>query len=283
MMEDFDIPLRRAPVAETPIASGGGIYAKIYRHSRSDFEAPSIDNHEVVLVLQGCGMARRTLSDGRKQSFRFRSGLIAVTPAGETQQLSLSEESLAIHFYVTPSRLTSVVGHKFDPFPAFGARDEALSSLGRLLSTELMTGLPSGSLFSDHLAVAILERFPRSLSQTETPDYRRERLAPWQLRRAKSVIRGNIRKSWSLEELAAEVGTSASHFCRAFRNCEGIPPYRYLTGLRIEHAKKLLTLSSIPFSMIAEEIGCETAGQFSRLFKREAGMSPTAYRREFER
>jgi transcriptional regulator GlxA family with amidase domain len=53
--------------------------------------------------------------------------------------------------------------------------------------------------------------------------------------------------------------------------------------LRIEHAKKLLTLSSIPFSMIAEEIGCETAGQFSRLFKREAGMSPTAYRREFER
>jgi hypothetical protein len=56
MMEDFDIPLRRAPVAETPIASGGGIYAKIYRHSRSDFDAPSIDNHEVVLVLQGCGM-----------------------------------------------------------------------------------------------------------------------------------------------------------------------------------------------------------------------------------
>jgi transcriptional regulator GlxA family with amidase domain len=50
------------------------------------------------------------------------------------------------------------------------------------------------------------------------------------------------------------------------------PPYRYLTGLRIEHAKKLLTLSSIPFSMIAEEIGCETAGQFSRLFRREAGQ-----------
>ena len=71
MMEDFDIPLRRAPVAETPIASGGGIYAKIYRHSRSDLEAPSIDNHEVVLVLQGCGMARRTLSDGRSP---FASG-----------------------------------------------------------------------------------------------------------------------------------------------------------------------------------------------------------------
>jgi AraC-like DNA-binding protein len=35
--------------------------------------------------------------------------------------------------------------------------------------------------------------------------------------------------------------------------------------------------------VVAEEIGCETAGQFSRLFKREAGMSPTAYRREFER
>jgi hypothetical protein len=62
MMEDFDIPLRRAPVAETPIASGGGIYAKIYRHSRSDLEASSIDNHEVVLVLQGCGMARRRLA-----------------------------------------------------------------------------------------------------------------------------------------------------------------------------------------------------------------------------
>ena len=70
-MQDFDIPLRRAPVAETPTASGGGIYAKIYRHSRSELEAPSIDNHEVVLVLQGCGMARRTLSDGRSP---FASG-----------------------------------------------------------------------------------------------------------------------------------------------------------------------------------------------------------------
>jgi hypothetical protein len=77
MMDDFDIPLRRAPIAEMPIASGGGVYAKIYRHSRSDFEAPSIDNHEVVLALQGCGMARRTLSDGRKQSLGFRSGLNA--------------------------------------------------------------------------------------------------------------------------------------------------------------------------------------------------------------
>jgi transcriptional regulator GlxA family with amidase domain len=103
------------------------------------------------------------------------------------------------------------------------------------------------------------------------------------LRRAKTLIRDNIRKSWSLEELAAEVGTSVSHFCRAFRNSEGIPPYRYLIGLRVEHAKKMLTASSMPLSAVAEDVGCETGGQFSRFFKREAGTSPTAYRREFER
>jgi AraC family transcriptional regulator len=283
MAEDSDIFLRRVPVAATSIAAGGGFYAKVYRHSRSELAAPPIGNHEVVLVLKGCGMARRTLSNGSKQAFRFRPGLLAVTPAGETQQISLSGESLAIHFYVAPSRLLSVIGRKFDLPPVFGAKDDALSSLGRLLSIEMLTGLPSGSLFSEHLAGAVLERLPLGLGQAETSDYRREQLAPWQLRRAKTLIRDNIRKSWSLEELAAEVGTSASHFCRAFRNCEGVPPYRYLIGLRVEHAKKLLTVSSMPLSAVAEEVGCETVGQLSRLFRREAGTSPTAYRREFER
>jgi hypothetical protein len=126
MTEDFDISLRRAPVAATSIAAGGGFYAKVYHHSRSDLAAPPISNHEVVLVLKGCGIARRTLSDGRQQAFRFRPGLLAITPAGETQQLSLSGESLAIHFYVAPSRLFSVVGRKFDLIPVFGAEDDAV-------------------------------------------------------------------------------------------------------------------------------------------------------------
>ena len=107
-----------------------------------------------------------------------------------------------------------------------------------------------------------LPRYRPSHAPARAEGYRRERLAPWQLRRAKTLIRDNILKRWSLEELAAEAGTSVSHFCRAFRNSEGIPPYRYLIGLRVEHAKKMPTASPMPLSAIAEDVGCETVGQF---------------------
>ena len=58
------------------------------------------------------------------------------------------------------------------------------------------------------------------------------------------------------------------------------PPGRYLTSLRIEAAAELLREGSLMISEIAALTGYASANYFIRVFHREVGVSPSAYRME---
>ncbi|MMZ68454.1 HTH-type transcriptional activator Btr [compost metagenome] len=51
----------------------------------------------------------------------------------------------------------------------------------------------------------------------------------------------------------------------------------YLSRLRLHHAKKLLSRPDITVKEAAAESGFGNEFYFSRVFKREVGMAPTAY------
>lgn len=55
----------------------------------------------------------------------------------------------------------------------------------------------------------------------------------------------------------------------------------YLMKLRLNHASQLLTTTSQPISLIAENVGYTNRSNFNRLFKKYKGMSPTQYRQRF--
>ncbi|MEK3882551.1 AraC family transcriptional regulator [Paenibacillus sp. PL2-23] len=86
-------------------------------------------------------------------------------------------------------------------------------------------------------------------------------------------------KSITLDDLADMAGLSPSHFSRLFKKYAGSTPLHYLTQLRMDRAKELLTLSDYRMKAIAQSIGYADELYFSRMFKKMVGTSPKEYAR----
>jgi AraC-like DNA-binding protein len=95
----------------------------------------------------------------------------------------------------------------------------------------------------------------------------------------RDLIREGFHEEWTLPDLSREADLSTWHFLRAFRATFGETPHNFLTRLRIERAKDLLTVSSRQITEICFDVGFSSLGSFSTLFRREVGMSPAEFRR----
>lgn len=76
-------------------------------------------------------------------------------------------------------------------------------------------------------------------------------------------------------------GLTPHTFARRFRIATGYTPIDYVRSLRVEEAKQALETTGGPIDQIGREVGYEDAASFRRLFKRKAGLTPSAYRRKF--
>lgn len=76
-------------------------------------------------------------------------------------------------------------------------------------------------------------------------------------------------------------GLAERTFKRRFQLATGMSPLEYVHTLRLEEAKHLLEVSDLPVEAVAEEVGYEDAGFFSRLFRRQVSLTPAHYRRRF--
>jgi AraC-like DNA-binding protein len=94
---------------------------------------------------------------------------------------------------------------------------------------------------------------------------------------AKVYIDENYQESIDLELISQRAFLSRFHFHRLFRQVYKKTPHQYLTGKRIERAKALLA-DNKPVIEVCNEVGFESIGSFSVLFKKEIGFAPTYYR-----
>ncbi|MDI1484635.1 AraC family transcriptional regulator [Polyangium sp. y55x31] len=96
------------------------------------------------------------------------------------------------------------------------------------------------------------------------------------VRRAIELLRERFADAITLDELAAHAGLDKFHLCRAFRAQVGMPPYAYLTHLRVMRAKALLEAGFKP-SEVASEVGLYDQSQLNRHFRRIVGTTPGHY------
>jgi len=76
-------------------------------------------------------------------------------------------------------------------------------------------------------------------------------------------------------------GLAERSFKRRFQQATGMSPLEYVHTLRLEEAKQLLETGSDTIEAIANAVGYEDAGFFSRLFRRRVALTPSQYRRRF--
>jgi AraC-like DNA-binding protein len=97
--------------------------------------------------------------------------------------------------------------------------------------------------------------------------------------RALALMHAEPARSWTVEDLARQIGMSRSGLARRFTDLLGVPPMQYLTTWRLQLAAQRLRLSNRPLGEVAEEVGYESEAAFNRAFRREFGMPPATWRR----
>lgn len=81
-----------------------------------------------------------------------------------------------------------------------------------------------------------------------------------------------------VSDIATYAGLSRSHFSTLFGQAMGLSPLDYLTEVRLAHAERLLTQTTLSVQIIALSVGIQDRAYFSRLFKLRRGISPRGYR-----
>ena len=94
---------------------------------------------------------------------------------------------------------------------------------------------------------------------------------------AKLYIDDNFAEPIDLKDISEKAFLSRFHFHRLFTRIYRKTPHQYLTRKRIEKAKDLLA-DNKPVTDVCNEVGFESIGSFSVLFKKEIGFAPQYYR-----
>jgi AraC family transcriptional regulator len=160
-----------------------------------------------------------------------------------------------------------------------GFHDATLRQLMRLLEAEASQGGPSGRLYADHLAHALVMRFLlHGRTERDNACATASPLSRHLLQRVLERMHDLV-DDLDLQTLAAESGYSRSHFLRMFETATGLTPHRYLLQLRLERAQELMRKGSASLIDIAALCGFSSHAHMSRIFRQLLGMTPSQYRR----
>jgi transcriptional regulator GlxA family with amidase domain len=98
-------------------------------------------------------------------------------------------------------------------------------------------------------------------------------LIPWIMR--------NLHEDLSVITLARRACMSPSHFNRAFKSVFGSAPGEFVETLRINEAKRRLSVPKRTLETIAASVGFSDAQTFRRAFERRVGAKPRSYLKNF--
>ncbi|WP_299957577.1 AraC family transcriptional regulator [uncultured Modestobacter sp.] len=174
--------------------------------------------------------------------------------------------------YLEPETLgTDRVGHAVDS-PAFA--DPVLRA--RISQLHAALAPRTEGLAAESRLAFVLERLRQHLDRAVVPVtvVRDDRLAD----RLRDLLDARLTEGVSLEATAADFGVHPTHLVRAFTRRYGLPPHRYLTGRRVDRARRLL-LAGAPPAEVATTVGFYDQAHLTRHVRRLIGTTPAAYAR----
>ncbi|MGE9009122.1 helix-turn-helix transcriptional regulator [Leptospira interrogans] len=161
-----------------------------------------------------------------------------------------------------------------------GFDDNAVHHIGAALLRGLRRPSEANQLFVDHMMLALTAHVAQTYGGLHNAEPVSSGLAPWQVKRACERLASDLSGKPTLQEIAAELDLSVSHFSRAFRTSVGLPPHQWLLRQRVNAAKQLMTVRGLLLAEIAISAGFANQSHFTRVFSALVGLSPAVWRRE---
>lgn len=127
------------------------------------------------------------------------------------------------------------------------------------------------------MLVTDLERGPQTLYM---PPQGWRRHADAGIRELQDRLEACCAQPLSLQELASALHVSVRTLQRRFLAATGTTPIQYQQALRLARAQALLETGRLPVAEVAAEVGYADRVAFGRLFKRQTGLTPAAWRQK---
>lgn len=143
---------------------------------------------------------------------------------------------------------------------------EAARLLGRLMDGQQVDGAPMIIP-----PVGVVARFSTQVATSDDAD----------VAQAIDFIRDQVHAGIAVDDVLRVVPLSRRTLEMRFRAALGRSPAEEIRRVRIERAKRLLVETDADMAGVAQAAGFSSANQLCETFRREAGLSPTRYRRQF--
>ncbi len=98
---------------------------------------------------------------------------------------------------------------------------------------------------------------------------------------AAMYIKENFSQNIDLDFLAQKYAMSSGHFSKLFKRVTGVKLTEYITVSRIMAAQEMLSSENKNITEVAIACGFNDSNYFTRVFKRETGMTPKKYAMQF--
>jgi AraC-like DNA-binding protein len=184
------------------------------------------------------------------------------------------EQALLSSFGVLDVLRTQLMSALADLLEAFHRRhapdEEAYASLASTMESRLKVPLGIHALSG-----AFRDALESFLAYGDRP---RGARAHVKMEHAQRFVDGHFSEPLILADIARRFNLSVSTFHRSFRKLTGRTFGAYLTGKRIEEAKRLLKTTSLPLEQVAQACGFNSASYFIQSFRKALRVTPGQYR-----
>jgi AraC family transcriptional regulator len=252
------------------------------RPYRGSFEPAA--THLVIVHLDGPVTVRR--GQGRlSRTSDVPAGGLFIQPAGRDLTVELGGDLSTVHLYLADEAVQDAAGTEeaVELAEELGAADTLLEQVVRSMDETLRRWEPTARTYIDQLgsmaAAQLVQRHRAGRRGGGQGGEPARGLGSRQLGVVRAVMDERLAEPISLADLAAVAGLSVSQFSRQFKVRTGLAPHRFLLGLRVERACRLLTTGELPIAEVALRCGFSHQEHLTRVMRAQLDTTPGAVRR----
>jgi AraC family transcriptional regulator len=284
------IPADGAPASVLPEWGGvaRGPATTFILHPPTDFEIAYRVDRVVVFLPYSGGASDLAVGDGPLRRARLRAGAAVLVPPGTCVRAVQREPVEFLVLSIDPEHAERVAsaaaaGRPWSRAPLMDEPDPAVAALAGEIRRSLLADPLAETGYLQIVADAVLARLVCRLVGEAPAAAGGEALSPGTLAALLRRIDERLGDTIRVEDLAAELGLSRSHFSRAFRRMTGVSPRRYLLGRRLCLARDMISAGAADLSAVAVRSGFSSHSHMSAAFRKELGVTPGRYREAFAR